>query len=75
VRNKSKVHGPGHWLCWGCFDIVTNHPDWKNDMWITKPNPGQYYSKGGPCYRCGRIVKPGEKAAKVTVNAPVFPIG
>ncbi len=68
MRNAPKTHGPGHWLCWKCFDTVTNHPKWKNRMWITLPN---YRSKGGPCASCHRVVKYGERAAKVMLDAPV----
>jgi hypothetical protein len=75
VRNKRPIHGPGHWLCWPCFDTVTNSPLWKNEMWITKPNPKQYISTGGPCARCKRMVKAGEKAAKVTLDAPLGYLG
>ncbi len=68
MRNKRKTNGPGHWLCWSCFDAVTNSSQWKNAMWIT---PSDYLSKGGPCASCHKVVKPGERAAKVTLNAPV----
>jgi len=65
---KRKKHGPGYWLCWTCFDVVTNNPRWNNDMWITPPN---YKSLGGKCDSCHRIVLAGEQAAKVTIDAPV----
>ncbi len=66
---KRKQHGPGMWLCWACANEVTNHPDWEHHMWIGLPKG--YRSKGGPCAACGRLVRPGEKCAKVTVDAPI----
>ena len=72
MRNKSKANGPGHWLCWSCFDHVSNTPAFDaGRQWITKPNPGPYRSKGGPCARCKVIVKYGEKAAKVTLETDI----
>lgn len=69
MRNKSKINGPGHWLCWSCFNAVSDNPDFNaGRQWVTKPNPGQYLSKGGPCARCHKVVKHGEPAAKVTVD-------
>ena len=68
MRNKRKTNGPGYWLCWKCFDTVTNHSLWKNRMWIT---PSDYRSKGGLCASCHRVVKYGKRAAKVTLDAPV----
>ncbi len=61
-----KKHGPGMWLCWACVDIVTNDPGWDDKMWIWSGK-----SKGGPCHRCKKMVRAGDKAAKVTMDAPI----
>lgn len=67
---KRKNHGPGFWLCWECAMHITNSVEFKSRWWIALPEG--YRSKGGKCADCGRVVYPGERAAKVTEDAAVL---
>jgi len=66
AKRPKKKHGPGFWVCWACADIITNGPLWKNKMWIWSG-----LSQGGPCARCKKLIKAGQHAAKVTLDAPL----
>jgi len=66
-RWQPRATGPGLWLCWPCFDHVSNHETWRTEYWISPPG---YRSKGGVCERdSNHYVGAGDRAAKVTVDA------
>ncbi len=66
------AHGPGTYICWPCFDHVTNHPTWHNDKRIIlgkgPPDFGFDYraQRNAPCGRCREMIHIGDRTQKVT---------
>ncbi len=69
------AHGPGHWLCFSCFEKVSDHPDWKPKMRLIDTGPPdfgmEYRAKlNQPCARCKKMIWKGDKTQKVDINTP-----
>lgn len=73
---KRSSHGPGNWVCWACFEIVSNHPDFKPKMRFIDTGPPSYgldyrAKINAPCKRCGNMIYVGQLAQKLTLDAPL----
>ncbi len=68
------AHGPGTYICWSCFDLVSNLPTWHDGKRIelTKDPPDFGYDyrakRNAPCGRCGVMIHIGDKTQKVTLD-------
>ncbi len=72
---KRPFHGPGKWVCWDCFLIITDLLDFKPKMRIIDTGPPDfgmdYRAKvNAPCKRCGKMILIGQKAQKMTLDTP-----
>ena len=72
---KRGGHGPGNYVCWDCFDIISNLPEYKNSMRLIDTGPPDfgldYRAKiQAPCKRCGETIYKGQRTQKMSVDTP-----
>lgn len=72
---KRPTHGPGNYVCWTCFDIVSNHPDFKPKMRLIDTGPPDYgmdyrAKHNAPCKRCKAMIYIGNKTQKMALDTP-----
>ena len=63
-------------MCWDCFIEVSDHPKFKAKMRFIDTGPPDYgldyrAKINAPCKRCGAMIYVGQKAQKLTLDAPL----
>ena len=73
---RRSSHGPGNWVHFDCFVEVADHPKFKPAMRLIDTGPPDYgmdyrAKLNAPCARCGLMIYKGQKAQKLSVDAPL----